>query len=89
MSSERFAGFDDGASHHTCNMASATWVVFSPTRQLVAFGGACLGPTTNNVVEYSVVIEFLWDATLRGITLLEVRLDSQLVVSQRNGDYQV
>ena len=89
MSAECFIGFDDGASRHTCNLASAAWVIYSPLGQLVASGDACLGAATNNVVEYSVGIELLWDARLRGITCLEVIIDSQLVVSQLNGDYQV
>ena len=59
------------------------------TIQLVALGNACLGPATNNVVEYSVIIELLWDSILHGITLLEVRLDYQLVISQISGVYQV
>ena len=81
MSSERYIGFADGASRHTCNLASATWVIYSPSGQLVSVGGACLGPASNNFVEYRVVIELLWDALSRAITKLEVRLDSQLVVS--------
>ena len=89
MSSEWFVGFADGASHHTCNLASAAWVIYSPSGQLVASGGACLGPTTNNVAEYRAIIDILWDALSRGITQLEVRLDSQLVVSQLNRAYQV
>ena len=88
MSSEWFVGFADGASHHTCNLASAAWVIYSPSGQLVAFGGACLGPATNNVAKYRAIIEILWDAVSRGITQLEVRLDSELVVSQLNGAYQ-
>ena len=39
--------------------------------------------------EYRVVIELLWNALSRGITQLEVRIDSQLVVSQLNRTYQV
>ena len=89
MSVEWFIGFADGASRHTCNMASATWVIYSPSEQLVASGGACLGPASNNVAEYRDVIELLWDALSRGITQLEVHLDSQLVVSQLNRAYQV
>ena len=81
MSSERYVGFVDGTSHHTCNLASAAWVIYSPSGQLVALGGACLGPASNNVVEYRAVIELLWDALSHGIPQLEVRLDSQLVVS--------
>ena len=61
MSSERYIGFADGTSHHTCNLASAAWVIYSPSGQLVAAGGACLGPASNNVAEYRAVIELLWD----------------------------
>ena len=81
MSSEWFVGFADGASRHTCNLASVAWVIYSPSGQLVASGSAYLGPTTNNVVEYRDVIELLWDALSCSITQLEARLDSQLVVS--------
>ena len=81
MYSEWFVGFANGASRHTCNLASAACVIYSPLGQLVASGGACLGPTTNNVAGYRACIELLWDALSHGITQLEVRLDSQLVVS--------
>ena len=74
MSFERYVGFVDGAGHHTCNIASAAWVIYSPSGQLVASGGACLGPASNNVTEYRAVIELLWDDL--SITQLEVRLDS-------------
>ena len=76
-----FISFSDGVIRHTCNLASTAWVIYSPSRQLVAFGGACLGLATNNVAEYKAVIEILWDALLCGITQLEVQLDTQLVVS--------
>ena len=89
MSFEWFVGFVNGTSRHTCNLASAAWVICSPSEQLVASRGTCLGPTNNNVEEYRVVIELLWDALSHGINKLEVRLDSQLVVSQLNGAYQV
>ena len=72
MSSERLVGFADGASFHTCNLASAPWVIYSPSGQLVASRGACLGPATNNVAKYRDVIELLWDAFSGGITQLEV-----------------
>ena len=87
MSAKWFVGFTDGTSHHTCNLAPVAWVIYSPSGQPIASGGTFLGPTTNNVVEYMVVIELLWDVTLRGITYLEVRLDSQLMVYKLSGDY--
>ena len=68
MSYEWFVGFVDGASRHTCNLASAAWVIYLPFGQLVASGGTCLGPATNNVDEYKAVIELLWDSLSCGIT---------------------
>ena len=48
-----------------------------------------LRPSSNNVAEYSVVIELLWDAIAHGVLYLEVCLDLQLVVSQLNGSYRI
>ena len=89
MAAKWFIGFADGTSFHTCNLDSDAWVIYSPSGQLVSSGGACLGPAINNLAEYRVVIEILWDALSCGIIQLEVKLDSQLMVSQLNGDYQV
>ena len=49
----------------------------------------CLGRATNNVAEYSAVLELLTEAVNLGIHELLVYLDSQLVVSQLNGHYLV
>jgi ribonuclease HI len=87
--SEVYFGFTDGASQHTQRLASATWVIFTPRGQLLSSRGICLGDTTNNVVEYSAVIELLRDALSHGISRLWVYLDAQLVVSQLNGVYHV
>ena len=52
-------------------------------------GGIFLGTSTNNVAEYSVVIELLCDVISHSIHSLEVHLDSQLVVCHLNGSYHV
>ena len=83
-----YIGFTDGAIRHTQNSASAAWVIYTPTGVL-SLRGICLRPSSNNVVEYSVVIELLRDAISHGVHSLEVRLDSQLVVSQLNGLYRI
>jgi ribonuclease HI len=75
-----FVGFANGASHHTQNLSSTAWVIYSLLSQLVVFRGACLIPSTNNVAKYRVVIELLCDSITHGIQSLEVRLDAQLVV---------
>jgi ribonuclease HI len=68
--SEFYVGFVDGASRHTWRLASTAWVIFTPFRQLMYFGGIFLGEATNNVVEYSIVIELLRDALSHGISHL-------------------
>jgi ribonuclease HI len=70
-------------------LASIAWVIFTPHGQLLSSGGICLGDTTNNVTEYSAVIELLRDALSLGISHLRVYLDAQLVMSQLNRVYRV
>jgi ribonuclease H / adenosylcobalamin/alpha-ribazole phosphatase len=48
-----------------------------------------IGETTNNVAEYTAVIEGLKLALQLGITDIEVQIDSKLVVSQLSGDWKI
>ena len=48
-----------------------------------------IGETTNNVAEYTAVIEGLKLAHARGVTDLEVKLDSKLVVHQLSGEWKI
>ena len=89
MGSSIYIGFIDGASHHTQNLALATWVIYTPTGQVLSSGGICLRPSSNNDAKYNVVIELLHDVISHGVHSLEVRHDSQLVVSQLNGLYSI
>jgi ribonuclease HI len=91
MSSELevFVGFANSASRHTQRLASIAWVIFTLQGWLLSSEGICLGDATNNVVEYNIVIEFLRDVLLHGISHLQVYLDAQLVVSQLNGVYRI
>ena len=89
MEYSTFIGFTDGASRHTQHSASAAWVIYTPMGQVLSLGGICLRPSSNNVAEYSAVIELLRNVISHGVLSLEVRLDSELVVSQLNGLYHV
>jgi ribonuclease HI len=75
-----YIGFVDGASCSTQNLVSVAWEIYAPTDELISLHGVFLGHATNNIVEYSAVIELLTDAISVGIYHLIVRLDSQLVV---------
>ena len=89
MESSAYIGFIDGASHHTQHSVYVAWVIYTPTGQVLSSGGICLRPSSNNVAEYSAAIDLLRDAISHGVISLEVRLDSQLVVSQLNGLYRI
>ena len=73
----------------TQNSASTTWVIYNLTSQVLSSRGVHLQPSSNNVVEYSVVIKLLCGSISHGVHSLEVHLDSQLVVSQLNGLYRI
>ena len=72
MESSIYIGFAVGASHHTENSTSAASVLYTPTGQVLSSGGVCLQPSSNNVAEYSAVIELLGDAISHGVLSLEV-----------------
>ena len=88
MSSNHYVGFADGASCSTRNLSSAAWALFSPNVELINLQGICLGRTTDNIDEYSAVIELLSEAMSLGIRNLVVKLDSQLVLLQLNNHTQ-
>ena len=56
---------------------------------MLVLRGVFISPTLNNVVEYTVVINLLFEAISLGIDSLIIYLDSQLVVSQLNNIYHV
>jgi ribonuclease HI len=84
-----YIGFADGASRSTQNLAFAAWAIYAPTNELVSLRGVCLGCATNNIAEYSAVIELLVDSISLGICHLVVQLDSQLVVLQLSNVYTI
>jgi ribonuclease HI len=87
--SETYVGYADGASRSTRGLSSAAWAIFDPSGELVSFRGVCIGRSTNNIAEYSALIELLSDTIAHGIRQLIVRLDSQLVILQLTGIYSV
>lgn len=48
-----------------------------------------IGVTTNNVAEYTALIEGLKEAKKLGARVVEIRCDSELVVRQLSGEYKV
>ena len=84
-----FHGFVDGAFHHTLNLASAAWVLYSPAYDLVSSGVVCIGPATNNIAKYQAVIGLITEAASQDVRNLVVLMDSQLVVCHLNHVYTI
>ena len=84
-----FTSFADGAHRYKLNLASAAWVLYSPTSELVSSGGILLGPSTNNLAEYHVVIELLTEALDNDVREIRVYLDYELVFQHINRFYTI
>ena len=86
---EPFVGYADGASRSTQNLSSAVWAIFAPNSKLMSFQGICIGRSTNNITEYSMLIKILSDSISFNINRIIIRLDSKLVVLQFTSVYSI
>jgi ribonuclease HI len=81
--------FTDGASRGNPGPAGAGFVLLDPQGEVAAEKAVPLGRATNNIAEYEALRLGLEEALGHGASRLQVRLDSQLVVRQISGRYQV
>jgi ribonuclease HI len=81
--------YTDGAARGNPGPAGAGAVILNPDGHIVAKIGKFLGDSTNNVAEYMGLILGLKRAKAMGIQELEVYSDSELLVKQLAGEYQV
>ncbi|TSC63278.1 MAG: putative phosphoglycerate mutase [Parcubacteria group bacterium Gr01-1014_106] len=68
---------------------AAIGVVLEIEEKDPAHVGEAIGEATNNVAEYRALIRGLEEAKKAGVTELECRLDSELLVKQLNREYKV
>ena len=87
--SSTYVNYGTGASRSTQNIASSTWVIFSPTNKLVSSGNILLCTTTNNIVKYNVVVKLMLEASILNIHRLIVWLDSKLMVLHLYSVYSI
>ncbi len=81
--------YTDGASRGNPGPASIGAVAQLETGEELTSVSKCIGKATNNVAEYRAVIEGLRLAKTLGAVKVEMRLDSELVVKQLNGEYRI
>lgn len=81
--------YTDGASRGNPGPASVAAVAYLPPGELLTSLSRRIGTATNNVAEYRAVLVGLELARSLRAENVEVRLDSELVVKQLNGEYRV
>ena len=81
--------FADGGSRGNPGRAASAAVLIAEDGAVLREIGQYLGIATNNVAEWTALLDGLSAAKELGIDRLAVRLDSELVVRQLNGQYRV
>ncbi len=79
----------DGASRGNPGPASAAVVAYDTEGTELTSRAKRLGKATNNVAEYSACILALELAADFGVPSVTIRMDSELVVKQMNGEYKI
>lgn len=85
---ERAHVYFDGACHGNPGPGAVGWVIVDSSG-IVADGGERIGETTNNRAEYEALIRALEAATEFGFDRVDVRGDSELIVKQVTGEWNV
>jgi ribonuclease HI len=78
----------DGASRGNPGPSSYGFVIFEGD-EIISKDGKRIGNTTNNVAEYTALIEGLKKAISLNVEEIEIRADSQLLIRQVLGQYKV
>lgn len=81
--------YTDGGSRGNPGQSASGFVIKDAQETTLFEGGKYLGITTNNQAEYQAVKLALEKALELGGQYLQFRLDSQLVVNQLNGSFQI
>src|SRR4051794_1505169 len=81
--------YTDGGARGNPGPAATAYVLQDEAGTVLDSKGETIGIATNNVAEYSALLAGLRRAVELGVTELEVRSDSELMVKQMRGEYRV
>jgi ribonuclease HI len=79
----------DGGARGNPGPAAYAYVLEADDGTVLEARGHAIGRATNNVAEYSALVAGLRRAVELGVTTLELRSDSELMVKQMRGEYRV
>jgi ribonuclease HI len=81
--------FTDGGARGNPGPAAAAYVLEAEDGTVLAAEGRAIGVTTNNVAEYTALVDGLRRAAELELDEVEVVSDSELMVKQMRGEYRV
>jgi ribonuclease HI len=81
--------FTDGGARGNPGPAASAFVLEASDGTVLDARGDAIGVATNNVAEYTALLNGLRRAGELGVTELEVVSDSELMVKQMRGEYRV
>ena len=81
--------FTDGGARGNPGPAAAAFVLEREDGTVLDARGDAIGVQTNNVAEYTALVNGLRRAAELGVTELEVVSDSELMVKQMRGEYKI
>jgi ribonuclease HI len=81
--------FADGGSRGNPGPAASGAVLYDEGGAVLQEIGTYLGVATNNIAEWTALLEGLKAAVALGVDEIAVRMDSELVVKQLSGAYRV
>ena len=81
--------FTDGGARGNPGPAAAAFVLESEDGTVLDARGDAIGVQTNNVAEYTALLNGLRRAAELGVTEVEVVSDSELMVKQMRGEYKI
>ena len=81
--------FTDGGARGNPGPAAAAFVLEREDGTVLDARGDAIGVQTNNVAEYTALLNRLRRAAELGVTEVEVVSDSELMVKQMRGEYRV
>ena len=81
--------YTDGGARGNPGPAGIGIFICNPEGDSVLEHGEAIGDSTNNIAEYSALLEGIRKAKQLGATVLECFMDSELAVKQLNGEYKI
>ncbi len=81
--------YADGASRGNPGPAAIGVTIKDKRGKLITFISQRIGRATNNQAEYRAIIAALEEAIRLGAKQVDIKMDSELVVKQINGEYRV